>query len=163
MRFSILTLLGLAFLVFACSQRPEKMSIAHLLPDVNSIQSMTVEYSDPEDESSVQHEFAVPQSYWKPILSSLSRARVDSDPSKWMYLAEVHVTQKDGSKPYLAIYWLPHHEEGAFSAGPSHDSRIYYRGGNSREIAKLLRAAHGAAKSSVTSDPEPAEHLQQAK
>jgi hypothetical protein len=92
----------------------------------------------------LEAEFDVPPVYWKRLWTALQPASLDLFPSKWVALGELAITTRDGHSVHVSLYRLPE-KTGAFSTGPTHASRWYYRGGNSAELVDVLADAHLAA------------------
>ena len=87
--------------------------------------------------------FAVPQDCWADILASLSPSERDRKPCHWMVLGDLQIRTKQGSTIRVDLYSLEDDMTGAFSAGPTFESREYFRGGNTRKLeAALAKAFH---------------------
>ena len=158
MRFSILTFLALVAVHCGCSQKNEKKLAGPkgVLPAIDNIQAMSA-----ESESEEIPKFEVPAELWPSLLAALSPADVDSDPAKWEVMGELHITETNGSRTLVNLYWGPSQgERGAFSAGPTFEERIYYRGGNSQELVNAIKAAYEKSMSTQKQNAEAAEHPQ---
>ena len=114
-----------------------------VLPKVSEIKSMRVTRYYTSNESDIT--FDVPRDHWESILSALKPAEYDPDPAKWESLADLHVDKSDGTKFFIDLYSI-RNPPGAFSAGPTHESRVYYRGGDSHALEAALKDAHAASK-----------------
>jgi hypothetical protein len=90
-----------------------------------------------------QQSFAVPQECWADILAALSPSERDREPGAWLGLGDLKIRTKQGSTVRVDFYSLEYDMTGAFSAGPTHESREYFRGGNTRKLeAALAKAFH---------------------
>ena len=88
--------------------------------------------------------FDLPAGYWARVRAALSPATRDRDPAKWVGLGSLDVTRRDGQIVHVALYRSPE-PPGAFAAGPTFQDRVYYRGGDSDELLRVLVEAHQAA------------------
>jgi hypothetical protein len=89
--------------------------------------------------------FEVPREHVAPILEALRPFRVEwpFDWTPWQVLGELHLTCK-GEKSFRIDLYRTSHERGAFSAGPTYETRRYYRGGTDSAIEDAIRAAYPA-------------------
>ncbi|MBS0264587.1 MAG: hypothetical protein JSS02_21815 [Planctomycetes bacterium] len=108
------------------------------LPDINDVQSMEADFYDSDKQALVT--FQVPAAHWQPIFSSLLPARRDSNPAKWESLGDLRIKLARGGSLHVSLYSVSD-GLGAFSAGPSFETGIYYRGGNSRDLEQTLADA----------------------
>ena len=72
------------------------------------------------------------------ILAALTPSERDSWPCKWMVLADLDLRTKGGQSCYVGLYSLRDEPVGAFSAGPSFEERVYYRGTVDNLIVRWL-------------------------
>ena len=126
-------------LIASCSSSPG----TEVLPKVSEIKSMRVTQYYTSNESNIT--FDVPHDHLESILTALKPAEYDPSPAKWKSIADLHVDKSDGTKFVIALYSI-RNPPGAFSAGPTHESRVYYRGGDSRALEAALDAAYSASK-----------------
>jgi hypothetical protein len=88
-------------------------------------------------------DFAVPQSCWGDLLAALSPSQRDKIPMPpWTALGVIRITMRAGGEHYVALYLVEGEPVGAFSAGPSDDSRKPYRGGNSEQLKRAIEKAY---------------------
>jgi hypothetical protein len=118
------------------------------VPDAADIRSLEASFYDREQQEKV--EFQVPRKHWDAILSTLLPARRDDHPAKWVGLGRLQFKLVNGDSYFVSLY-SPASEPGAFAAGSTFESRVYYRGGNSSDLEKALSEAHKSAEES--SDP----------
>ena len=112
------------------------------LPEAEDVRSIEASFYDREKHEKI--EFEVPREHWSLILSALLPARKDDSPKKWAGLGRLNFKLANGDSYLVSMYRL-NHETGAFSAGPTIENRIYYRGGNSRDLEKALAEAFEAS------------------
>jgi hypothetical protein len=90
-------------------------------------------------------EFDVPVEHWPRIRAALGRPTRDRHPAKWIKTGSLEVTTRAGQALHVSLYdtkKLP----GAFSAGPTFERRVYYRGGDSDELARAMATAYEDAR-----------------
>ena len=114
-----------------------------LLPDAADIRSLNASFYDREKGATVA--FQVPREHWKAIFSALQPAQRDGNPAKWVGLGELEFKLASGDSYLVWLYNLADSEPGAFSAGPTFESRVYYRGGNSSDLERALAEASKSA------------------
>jgi hypothetical protein len=112
-------------------------------PQLSEIQRIHAQVYDLK--SGKDLDFEVPQSHWEAIFAAMQPAEKDDHGAKWMQPGTLNLNLKNGNSFYVALYSVPG-ELGAFSAGPTHESRIYYRGGNSSALEKAVADAFEASK-----------------
>ena len=93
--------------------------------------------------------FAVPPRYVDEIFAALKPSQFDKSPCKRQDLGILNIRTTDGRTIHVELFDAD--GLGAFAAGPTHQSRAYYRGGNSAQLRDVLRAAQSAAKKSAVS------------
>jgi hypothetical protein len=81
----------------------------------------------------------VPQSHWAQLLTALRPARRDNYPASWQVLGTLKLTCK-GHKQFL-VELFNTDGPGAFAAGETFESRVYYRGGDSAKLKEALKQA----------------------
>jgi hypothetical protein len=87
--------------------------------------------------------FVIPPEHWKPILDALTPATWDPEPAPWQVLGSLEIKDKKGRSIHVSLYDLFEvSPPGAFSAGPTFEDRVYFRGGDSNRLRKALRAAY---------------------
>jgi len=82
----------------------------------------------------------VPPSHFASILAALRPCGRDSDAHMWAALGDLDLTLKGGSHFRISLYETMG-KEGAFSAGPTFESRVYHRGGTDKGIKDAILAA----------------------
>src|SRR5438093_1593678 len=85
--------------------------------------------------------FEVGPEHFAPILAALRPWKVDRRPAKWQGLGELNLSCRGGKQFLIRLLWTGH-ETGAFSAGPTHEGRVYCRGGTDAGIEDAIRAAY---------------------
>ncbi|HEV8068338.1 MAG TPA: hypothetical protein VGP76_11425 [Planctomycetaceae bacterium] len=142
MRFPVLLLLAavvvVAVAVFFFLGRSERP-----FPQLSEIQRIDAKIDDPESGKVVT--FEVPRSHWEAIFSAMLPARKDDQAAKWVMPGSLNLRLKNGNSYYVGLYSVSG-DLGAFSAGPSHEWRVYYRGGNSSALEKAVADAFAASK-----------------
>ena len=113
------------------------------LPDAADIRSLNAILYDREKDA--KGAFQVPREHWNAILSALQPAQRDGNPAKWAGLGELEFKLASGGSYIVWLYSLDDSEPGAFSAGPTFESRVYYRGGNSSDLERALAEASKSA------------------
>jgi hypothetical protein len=108
------------------------------LPDAAEVRSIEASYYNREQNAQV--EFQVPREHWNSIFSGLRPAQRVVDPDKWPGLGRLELKLVNGESYFISLY-NPSHLSGAFSAGPTWDSRTYYQGGNSSDLEQALAEA----------------------
>lgn len=108
------------------------------LPDAADVRSIEASYYNRE--RNVQVAFQVPREHWNAIFSGLRPAQRVDEPEKWPGLGSLEFKLMNGDS-YLISLYNPSHLSGAFSAGPTWESRVYYRGGNSSDLEQALAEA----------------------
>jgi hypothetical protein len=133
-----------AFLLFAIGVLLAYVSLRTAsIPPVDDIQSMTVQYLVDSDMAAPP--FEVPQSRWKDVFSAISPYSVDPRPTKWQVLGDITIRTKHEQNYLISLYYLSTDPVGAFSAGPTFEKRVYYRGGNSARLKETLKEIYAAA------------------
>lgn len=113
------------------------------LPDIADVRSLKASFYDRDKDAKVS--FQVPRKHWNAIFSALQPAQRDRHPAKWAGLGELEFTLNSGDSYLVWLYSLDGHEPGAFSGGPTFESRVYYRGGNSSDLERALVEAAKSA------------------
>ena len=113
------------------------------LPGAADIRSLNASFYDREKDAKVT--FQVPREHWNAIFSALQPAQRDHNPAKWVGLGELEFKLVSGGSYLVWMYSLADREPGAFSAGPTFESRVYYRGGNSSDLERALAEASKSA------------------
>jgi hypothetical protein len=116
------------------------------LPQLSEIQRIDAQVYDPK--SGKDLDFEVPQSHWEAIFAAMLPARKDEHAAKWVGLGDLNLKLKNAKSFYIGLYSVKYRpgDLGAFSAGPTFESRIYYRGGNSSALEKAVADAFEASK-----------------
>ncbi len=127
----------LAFLVTSCA--PKNVDP---LPDVTQVKSISIKFDDPKLD---EVEFTAATEDWAAIRASLLPAHVDEMPASWEWAASVDLTLMDG-QPFRVELYTPSKGSGAFAAGKTFKSRVYYRGGNTAAMLKAVTAAFNRSK-----------------
>jgi hypothetical protein len=113
------------------------------LPALSEVERMQAVIDDPKlhEEVTVQ----VPRADWPTFYSAMLPATKDDHPSKWVGTGDLHLKLKNGKTFYIELFDLQGAKIGAFAAGPTFETRTYYRGGNSQKlnqaISDLLKAS----------------------
>ncbi|HQR08979.1 MAG TPA: hypothetical protein PLN21_19310 [Gemmatales bacterium] len=107
------------------------------LPAVSDIEGIQANFSKDGKRVSL----GLPSQYWKSLWYTLLPARYDWNPAGWMIFGRLEIKLKDGSAYRVDLYNLGE-GAGAFSAGPTFESRSYYRGGNSSKMIEVLSQAY---------------------
>ena len=98
--------------------------------------------------------FTVPRNCWGEILGALTPSEKDRWPAKWMVLADLEIQTKEGLSCWVGLYFLPDEPVGAFSARPSFEERVYYRGGNSDQLRDAVARAYAESVKQITDSAE---------
>ena len=117
------------------------------LPQLSEIQRIDAQVYDRKSGNDVA--FEVPRSHWEAIHSAMLPAHKDKHAAKWVGLGHLDLNLKDGHSFYVALFLVSvgdTEDLGAFAAGPSSQSRVYYRGGNSSALEKAVAEAFEASK-----------------
>jgi hypothetical protein len=116
-------------------------------PQLSEIQRIDAQVYDPKSANYVT--FEVPRSHWDAIFAAMLPARRDDHPSKWTAPGDLNLKLKNAKSFYIGLYSVNYspEDQGAFSAGPSFESRVYYRGGKSSALEKAVADAFEASKS----------------
>ena len=115
---------------------------ARPFPEAAEIERIEASVIDPVSNKHVK--FEVPRSHWDAIFSAMLPSKEDAHPMKWAGFGHVDLNLKRGSAFRIDLF-SSDAAVGAFSAGPTYESRIYYRGGDS---TRLKEAIAGALKAS---------------
>ncbi len=131
-------------------------------PEPSQIASMhVVSWHDPNRASGRgSWKFDIPEQFWSGVIDGLSPSQRDKHPLKWTLNGEIEVVLKNDDRFVVDVYYLGGRGAGAFSAGPTFKSRVYYRGGKSDRIAQVIREAHSAVAEGAA--PDSAERLEPA-
>jgi hypothetical protein len=106
------------------------------LPALADIESM--EFSSDDGR---RINFKVPQSNWEAIFKCLTPARRDDSPKKWAALGQLSIVRKS-AQPLMVFLFETSDGPGAFAAGETWETRIYFRGGDSQRLRQALDEAH---------------------
>jgi hypothetical protein len=134
-RPSTLLMISLALCACGCRSAPA----TDPLPQASGIRVIKAHYFDPTAKQ--KREFDVPPSHWDLILRAMRPNRPDAEPADWTILGDLRITLSDGSPSFVGMYSV-RRGEGAFSAGPSPEERVYYRGGSTANLVRALIAAY---------------------
>jgi hypothetical protein len=124
--------LGIAWLV----------STPNPLPPLDEVERMVVTDYGPHD----WVEFEVPAEHHARIWKALgARPYRDRNPAKWIVLGSLKLTLRGGRSFHV---WLFNTGEapGAFTAGPTIEQPVYYRGGDPKELIGAIAVAYEAAR-----------------
>lgn len=121
----------------ACSLREDRDPSP--LPSPGKLENMKATYHDSREEKEVT--FAVPKKHWEKIWKTLLPATRDNQPAKWEEIGHLEVKLKSGGQFIVRLYATAK-GPGAFAAGETFERRVYYRGGNSKQLRAALRAAY---------------------
>lgn len=88
--------------------------------------------------------FDVPAEHWQPLFDAMLPAKYDPNPATWVVMGELHIKLKNGEPFYVALF-QGGMDGGAFASGRSHETRVYYLGGDSEALAAALEAARASA------------------
>jgi hypothetical protein len=109
------------------------------LPNLSEIERMQASVSDGTPRGVV---FDIPRSHWQAIYSAMRPAHRDEHPAPWAGPGDLNLKLKGGESFYIGLYDVDADlGSGAFSAGPTFEKRVYYRGGNSAELEQALSDA----------------------
>jgi len=111
------------------------------LPTAAQVKSITINFHHRELEEVT---FAATANDWKTIRATLLPAKLDQSPSTWESLGTANIVKLDGT-PYRVELYNNNKDPGAFAAGKTLQSRVYYRGGKSAVLYKALVAAFDKA------------------
>ena len=89
-------------------------------------------------------EFDVPLELWPQIRVALQPASRDFHPANWVGTGTLAITTRRGSAVHVSLSETDE-RPGAFAAGPTFERRVYYRGGDSNELARQMAAAYKTA------------------
>jgi hypothetical protein len=109
------------------------------LPAVTDIKSIQVTFFLEGKGKDVR--FDLPQQYWKSLWNTLLPSRKDWLAANWLIFGDLDIKLKNGDNFRVTLYW-PSEGAGAFSAGPTFESRSYYRGGNSEKMIEVINQAY---------------------
>lgn len=127
----VLALIGVVGYV-AVSNQPDG------LPQPDEIESMRVMvYSQSTEEK--WHD--VPRDHFAPILAALRPRHRDRHALKWQVFGESDLTLRGGKHVSIWLFSTTKGESGAFAAGRTWETRVYYRGGTDEGIKAAIRAA----------------------
>jgi hypothetical protein len=113
-------------------------------PATSEIASMNAKFI--ERDSGDEGSFPVPSTSQSEILAALSPSTYDRFPSKWEIMGELDIKTISGNSIHVELYDLGDDPVGAFAAGPTFESRTYYRGGNSGQLRIALEKALSESK-----------------
>jgi len=114
-------------------------------PRLSEIERIDADVYDRKSKKDVT--FEVPRSHWEAIFSAMLPARKDDHPLPWAGPGDLNLKLKSGHTFRIALFYVDKElGTGAFSAGATHESRIYYRGGNSSALEKAVADAFEASK-----------------
>lgn len=119
--------------MWGCQSKP----IVPAIPKLQAITSISAYYEGPENSNGW---FDVPKEHWQTILEALSPAIPDPHPATWVSYGELKLTLKNGDAFCVYLFILDDEQPGAFAMGESHDSRMYFRGGNFSKMKQTLEA-----------------------
>jgi len=140
---AVLLCSGLAVVAILAALLSWLRNLDRPIPHVRNIRSIEFIRWDSEKQSKVG--IPIPREHWESLLSALLPARKDNDPAKWRLLGELALTLSDGGSFHISLY-DPRERLGAFSAGPTHKERVYYRGGRSEDLKAAIEDALSAAR-----------------
>ena len=148
----LLVLLILAGSFFGCESKTQPVpgktaNVSPPIPKVNQIKNIQASVYFASLKKKVT--FTVPPELWNETLRGFYPARKDDAPAKWETLGKLDVVKNDGSEFKIYVFYLPG-TEGAFAAGPTHESRIYYWGGNSKRMIAVLKKAYAMSSANET-------------
>ncbi len=109
-------------------------------PNVGSITRIEARYGM----AGQQARFDVPAANWPALLAALSPSRFDDNAMKWLVIGDLKIHLIGGESISVDLY-DPHESEGAFSAGPSFETRTDYRGGSTAALKSVLDDAQRSA------------------
>ena len=81
--------------------------------------------------------FEVPKEYWSRLWATMEPANRDNHAAKWVALGEMDVSTLNGDNFVVHLYTLSE-PPGAFSVVPPVGKRVYYRGGDSDALKRVL-------------------------
>jgi hypothetical protein len=123
------------------------------LPPLADIESMKVlQFCDFGRERPV---IEVPESCWNAVLAALSPYKCDPRPAKWQVLADLEIQTKNKHSYRVNLYQTHDDPVGAFASGPSFESRVYYRGGNTAQLKKAIDKAYSEAAKTMRKNKGP--------
>ncbi len=106
------------------------------LPSLAEVQSITA--IDVYDASRTKT-YDIPKSLWPKLYAAMQPARRDYNPAPWEILFDLVINTKSGAQVKVCLYYVD--DVGAFAIEHTRESRIYYRGGNSEALERVLRLA----------------------
>jgi hypothetical protein len=98
-----------------------------------------------------RHPFAVPRASWQPLLDSLQPVRDDDNPAKWQGLAVLNLSLKGGDHFLVQVFRISD-GPGGFALVDRQGATTYYRGGDSTETERVLKAAFKQFRNDVASN-----------
>lgn len=130
----------------ACSRNEEiKFPLAHEVQSINVQWYRTYQVEKNGGYDVERLEFQARPEDWSAIRAALLPAKHDPNPSKWETLGQVNLTRKDGESLTVHLYYLGE-SPGAFSAGRSDESRVYFRGGDTSKLEEALEKSYQNSK-----------------
>jgi hypothetical protein len=117
---------------------------ANPLPPLADVERIEAHILDAQSAKAVT--FQVPPSHWRAIYSAMLPATKDDHAAKWAGPGHLDLKLKNGKSFYIAIFYVSGADQGAFAAGPTFETRIYYRGGNSDELEQAISDALKASR-----------------
>lgn len=131
----------LTALTLAAATTDDAKEKGQFLPDAAQVKSVFIKFDQPKGPTV---EFAATAADWKAIRTALLPAEADPNPANWEWIATVKIVLKD-DKPFRVELYTPSKAPGAFAAGATYKQRIYYRGGDTKEMVKALAEAYEKA------------------
>jgi hypothetical protein len=142
-RFRIVLSLVLAGAVLAAGAVFLLRRSARPFPEASEIERIEASVIDPESNRHVK--FEVPRSHWDAIFSAMLPAKQDNHPMKWVGFGHLDLKLNSGGAFRIDLF-SSGEDVGAFAAGPTFESRIYYRGGDSTELEQAIAVALNASR-----------------
>jgi hypothetical protein len=112
------------------------------LPRPDDVEAMRVRVYGPDLPAAKRDWCEVSPEHFASILAAMRPCHKDAEPAKWVVFGETEMTLR-GGRHYGIWLYLTYSQTGAFSAGPTYEHRIYYRGGTDEGIRAAIREACG--------------------
>lgn len=114
------------------------------LPPFEDIEDIKAEFGDSVFKK--EFKFTVPREHWQSVYDGLLPSRIDFFTGGGVIFGELQITMKDRTLFVVVLFDLDDERQVNFKAGPFEGKRWHYRGGNTEQLKKALRAAYEAAK-----------------
>lgn len=128
-------------------QRVDHPETGYAFPAISDIASMDLSIRPAND----LLKFPVPRCCWEELLATLSPSQRDQSPIPTrLVLGTLQITTGSGRKHTVVLFIVEREPVGAFSVDSTDTAWENFRGGNSRELLRVVEKLHGLYSSSTS-------------